>query len=120
MTDHLSVPAQTDSRRPNRPGLVLVVILTCQLMVVLDATIVNIALPHIKGALGFSTTTLSWVIDAYTLTFGGLLLLGARSGDLIGRRRTFALGIALFTAASFAGGLALPTGERPRNSKTVT
>jgi EmrB/QacA subfamily drug resistance transporter len=85
--------------------LALVVILTCQLMVVLDATIVNIALPDIQKALHFNSTDLSWVISAYALAFGGLLLLGARCGDLFGRRRVFLGGIALFTVASFAGGL---------------
>ena len=60
-------------------------------MVVIDATIVNIALPHIKTALHFSPASLSWVVNAYTLTFGGLLLLGARSGDILGRRRTFGI-----------------------------
>ena len=68
------------------PTLILLVILTCQLMVVLDATIVNVALPDIRNALGFSTANLSWVINAYTLSFGGLLLLGARAGDSLGRR----------------------------------
>jgi len=91
--------------RPH-PTLVLGVILTCQLMVVLDATIVNIALPHIRTALGFSTANLSWVVNAYTLTFGGLLLLGARAGDILGRRRTFICGIAVFTVASLLGGFA--------------
>jgi EmrB/QacA subfamily drug resistance transporter len=80
-------------------------------MVVLDATIVNIALQDIKGALHFSTASLSWVINAYTLTFGGLLLLGARAGDLLGRRTVFLGGIAVFTAASLAGGLAQTAGE---------
>ena len=75
-------------------------------MVVLDATIVNIALPHIQGALGFSTTGLSWVLSAYTLTFGGMLLLGGRAGDILGRRRVFMTGILLFTFASLLGGLA--------------
>jgi EmrB/QacA subfamily drug resistance transporter len=88
------------------PGLVLAVILTCQLMVVLDSTIVNIALPDIQRALHFSSANLSWVINAYTLVFGGLLLLGARAGDILGRRRTFLAGIGLFVAASFAGGFA--------------
>jgi EmrB/QacA subfamily drug resistance transporter len=82
------------------------VILTCQLMVVLDGTIVNIALPNIRHSLGFSTASLSWVLNAYTLSFGGLLLLGARAGDILGRRRTFVWGIALFTAASLLGGFA--------------
>ncbi len=75
-------------------------------MVVLDATIVNIALPHIQGALKFSTTDLTWVVSAYTLTFGGLLLLGGRAGDILGRRRVFTAGILLFTVASLLGGFA--------------
>jgi EmrB/QacA subfamily drug resistance transporter len=93
------------------PTLVLTLILTCQLMVVLDATIVNIALHDIKNSLGFSSAGLSWVVSAYTLTFGGLLLLGARAGDLLGRRRVFLAGIALFTAASLAGGFAANPAE---------
>jgi EmrB/QacA subfamily drug resistance transporter len=75
-------------------------------MVVLDATIVNIALPDIAAALNFSPANLSWVVTAYTLAFGGFLLLGARAGDLLGRRRVFMAGIAVFTVASFVGGLA--------------
>lgn len=75
-------------------------------MVVLDATIVNIALPHIQDALKFSTTDLTWVVSAYTLTFGGLLLLGGRAGDILGRRRVFTTGILLFTFASLLGGFA--------------
>ncbi len=75
-------------------------------MVVLDATIVNIALPHIQNALEFSTTDLTWVVSSYTLTFGGLLLLGGRAGDILGRRRVFMTGILLFTLASLLGGLA--------------
>jgi EmrB/QacA subfamily drug resistance transporter len=104
-----SVAARVESpvaARQSRPSLVLGVILAVQLMVVLDATIVNIALPDIQASLGFSQANLSWVVNAYTLAFGGLLLLGARAGDLLGRRRTFIAGIALFTVASFAGGLA--------------
>ena len=81
-------------------------IATAQLMVVLDATIVNVALPHIQHALRFSGTNLEWVVNAYTLAFGGLLLLGGRSGDLLGRRRIFIFGIALFTLASLVGGFA--------------
>jgi EmrB/QacA subfamily drug resistance transporter len=84
----------------------LALILTSQLMIVLDTSIVNIALPDIKSSLGFSTADLSWVVNAYTLTFGGLLLLGARAGDILGRRRVFIGGIALFTLASLLGGLA--------------
>src|ERR1700712_4118192 len=104
--------ARTAAPRPappaeaGHPTLVLAVILTCQLMVVLDATIVNVALPDIQKALNFSSTNLSWVLNAYTLTFGGLLLLGARAGDLLGRRRVFVAGIAIFTAASLLGGFA--------------
>jgi EmrB/QacA subfamily drug resistance transporter len=92
--------------RSTRRGLLLAVILTAQLMVVLDTTIVNVALPHIQADLGFSTSTLSWVLNAYVLTFGGLLLLGARAGDLFGRRRVFLIGIAVFTISSFLGGVA--------------
>ncbi|HEY8302127.1 MAG TPA: MFS transporter [Jatrophihabitans sp.] len=95
------------ARRASGPAtLVLALILTSQLMVVLDATIVNIALHDIKNALGFSSAGLSWVVNAYTLTFGGLLLLGARAGDLLGRRRVFLAGIALFSLASLVGGFA--------------
>jgi EmrB/QacA subfamily drug resistance transporter len=85
--------------------MALLVIASCQLMVVLDITIVNIALPHIQTSLGFSTENLSWVINAYTLTFGGLLLLGGRSGDILGRRRVFMFGVLLFVFASLLGGL---------------
>ncbi|MFC9093693.1 MFS transporter [Streptomyces sp. NPDC057072] len=94
------------ARRAAHPGIALTVIAACQLMVVLDATIVNIALPHIQDALQFSTTDLTWVVSAYTLTFGGLLLLGGRAGDILGRRRVFMTGILLFTFASLLGGLA--------------
>ena len=89
-----------------RLGPALVVIATAQLMVVLDATIVNVALPHIQRALGFSGTGLEWVINAYALAFGGLLLLGGRAGDLLGRRKMFIAGIIVFSAASLAGGFA--------------
>jgi EmrB/QacA subfamily drug resistance transporter len=97
--------------RPSHRSLVLATILVSQLMVVLDATIVNVALPDIQHALSFSPAGLSWVINAYTLTFGGLLLLGARAGDLLGRRRVFLAGIALFSTASLAGGFAQSAGE---------
>ena len=70
----------------------------------LDATIVNVALPHIQRALGFSGTGLEWVINAYALAFGGLLLLGGRAGDLLGRRKVFIAGVILFSAASHASG----------------
>ena len=97
---------QAPTRWRRHPSVVLAVILTAQLMVVLDATIVNVALPHIQRSLGFSSASLSWVLNAYVLTFGGLLLLGARSGDLLGRRRTFMAGIALFSLSSLVGGFA--------------
>src|ERR1700731_505277 len=87
-------------------GLALVVIATAQLMVVLDATIVNVALPHVQRALGFSGTGLEWVVNAYAVTFGGLLLLGGRAGDILGRRRVFVFGLLLFSAASLLGGFA--------------
>jgi len=87
-------------------GLALFVIATAQLMVVLDATIVNVALPHIQDALGFSGTGLEWVVNGYTLAFGGLLLLGGRAGDILGRRRVFIAGMILFSAASLLGGFA--------------
>jgi EmrB/QacA subfamily drug resistance transporter len=95
-----------NSPPPRRRQLALAVILACQLMVILDATVVTIALPGIQHALGFSSAGLSWVMNIYSLTFGGLLLLGGRAGDIFGRRRLLAWGIALFTLASLAGGLA--------------
>src|SRR3954447_19951037 len=84
----------------------LAVLALAQFMVVLDVTIVNVALPHIQTDLGFSNTALQWVISAYTLVFGGFLLLGGRAGDLLGRRRVFTVGLALFSAASLVCGLA--------------
>jgi EmrB/QacA subfamily drug resistance transporter len=89
-----------------RLGLALLVIATAQLMVVLDATIVNMALPHIQRALGFSGPNLEWVVNAYALAFGGLLLVGGRAGDLLGRRRVLVAGLVVFSAASLAGGFA--------------
>ena len=89
-----------------RQGLALLVIAAAQLMVVLDATIVNVALPHIQRALGFSGNGLEWVITAYALSFGGLLLLGGRAGDILGRRPVLIAGLAVFSAASLAGGFA--------------
>jgi EmrB/QacA subfamily drug resistance transporter len=94
------------AERPARGGLALAVIVTCQLMLLLDVTVMNVALPHIQHDLHFSPTGLSWVLSSYTLTYGGLLLLGGRAGDILGRRRTFVGGLVLFTLASLAGGLA--------------
>jgi EmrB/QacA subfamily drug resistance transporter len=87
-------------------GLALFVICVAQLMVVLDATIVNIALPSIQRDLHFSSAGLEWVVNAYALTFGGFLLLGGRTGDLYGRRRMFMIGVAVFSVASLLGGFA--------------
>ncbi|GAA4866866.1 MFS transporter [Kitasatospora terrestris] len=106
ISDMLSKSAPPRASRGQHKGIALTVIAATQLMVVLDATIVNIALPHIQDALKFSTTNLSWVINAYTLTFGGLLLLGGRAGDILGRRRVFIAGVLLFGLASLLGGFA--------------
>jgi EmrB/QacA subfamily drug resistance transporter len=89
-----------------RRWLALIVLCSGTLMIVLDSTIVNVALPSIREDLGFSQTSLAWVVNAYLLTFGGFLLLGGRLGDLFGRRRLFLAGIALFTLASIGCGLA--------------
>ena len=93
-----------------RRNLALAVIAAAQLMVMLDLTITNVALPSIQTSLHFSTTNLTWVIDAYVLVFGGLLLLGGRAGDIFGRRRMFFIGIALFALASLLGGVATSQG----------
>ena len=92
--------------RPRNLTIALLVIAFAQLMVVLDTTIVNVALPSIQRALRFTATDLEWVVNGYALAFGGLLLLGGRAGDLFGRRRMFVAGVLLFAAGSFAGGLA--------------
>jgi EmrB/QacA subfamily drug resistance transporter len=91
--------------------LALWVLCLGDLMIVLDGTIVNVALPSIRDDLGFSQTSLAWVVNAYLLTFGGFLLLGGRLGDLFGQRRMFLIGIGLFTAASLACGLATSQGQ---------
>jgi EmrB/QacA subfamily drug resistance transporter len=93
-----------------RRWLALLLVCAAQLMIVLDGTIVNVALPAIQDSLGFSGAGLSWVVNAYLLTFGGFLLLGGRAGDLFGRRRVFAFGLALFTFASLLCGLAASQG----------
>jgi EmrB/QacA subfamily drug resistance transporter len=105
--EHASTPeSPAPSRAPQRLGLALTVISAAQLMVVLDGTIVNIALPHLQTDLGFTPDNLSWVVNAYTLAFGGLLLLGGRLGDLFGRRRVFMAGVVVFALASLVGGIA--------------
>src|SRR3989449_7634196 len=90
----------------SRRWLSLIVLCLGALMIVLDTTIVNVALPSIREALGFSQTSLAWVVNAYVLTYGGFLLLGGRLGDLFGHRRLFLSGITLFTLSSLACGLA--------------
>jgi EmrB/QacA subfamily drug resistance transporter len=100
------MPAAADTGRGARRTPVLVIILVSYLMIVLDISIVITALPTMRTGLGFSATGLSWAQNAYTLAFGGLLLLGARAGDILGRRRMFIAGLALFTLASLAVGLA--------------
>jgi EmrB/QacA subfamily drug resistance transporter len=95
----------------NRTRWIALIILCCgDLMIVLDTTIVNVALPSIRNDLGFSPTSLAWVVNAYLLTFGGFLLLGGRLGDLYGHTRLFLIGIALFTVSSLACGLATTQG----------
>jgi EmrB/QacA subfamily drug resistance transporter len=100
------------SRTLDKRGRWLALIILClgDLMIVLDVTIVGVALPSIRGDLGFSETSLAWVVNAYLITFGGFLLLGGRLGDLFGHRRLFLIGITLFTAASATCGLATSQG----------
>jgi EmrB/QacA subfamily drug resistance transporter len=96
-------------RETNR-WVVLVLICLAQFMVILDATIVNVALPSIQTDLGLSEANLQWIVNAYTLVFGGFLLLGGRAGDLLGRKRLFLIGLVIFTAASLLNGLAVNSG----------
>src|SRR5919109_1729914 len=112
MTAH---PARADAApmnkiNPHRRWLALAVLAAAQFMVFLDESIVNVALPSIKADLGYSQAGLAWVINAYILAFGGLVLLGGRAADLHGRRRIFLAGIALFGASSLMGGVAPSTG----------
>src|SRR5580765_7224345 len=90
--------------------LALIVLWLGDLMIVLDVTIVNVALPSIKADLGFKQASLAWVVNAYLLTYGGFLLLGGRLGDLFGHRRLFLSGLGLFTLASLACGLSTSQG----------
>ena len=99
--------APPDRRRWNG----LAVIVTAQFMVVLDVAIVNVALPTIKTDLDFSQESLQWVVTAYSILFGGMLLLGGRMADLLGRRRLFMAGLALFTISSLLDGLAWSEGS---------
>jgi EmrB/QacA subfamily drug resistance transporter len=94
------------AKHATNPWVVLVLICFAQFMVVLDATIVNVALPSIQKDLNLSEGNLQWIVNAYTLVFGGFLLLGGRAGDLLGRKRLFLIGIVIFTGASLLDGLA--------------
>ncbi len=102
-------PAEATTLDPRR-WKALAVLAVAQFMVVLDASIVNVALPSIQRSLGFSESGLPWVVNAYTLAFGGFLMLGGRAADLFGRRRMFVVGLGLFSAASLAGGFAQSAG----------
>jgi EmrB/QacA subfamily drug resistance transporter len=95
---------------PRAKNLALVLLAMTQFVIVIDASIVNVALPSIGAHLHFARADLSWVVNAYTLTFGGFLLLGGRMADLLGRRRMFMLGLVLFSVASFSGGIAQSEG----------
>src|SRR4051795_11487385 len=100
------VATTTEAGGRDRRWLALGVIGIAQLMIILDASIVNIALPHAQAALHIDDAERQWALTAYTLTFGGLLLLGGRIGDYLGRKRTFLIGLFGFAAASALGGLA--------------
>jgi EmrB/QacA subfamily drug resistance transporter len=97
-------------RRPDATNAILAVVCLAQFMVILDVSIVNVALPSIRNGLGFSTTGLQWVVNAYTLTFAGLLMLGGRAADLLGRRRVFLAGTAMFALSSLACAVASSRG----------
>ena len=98
------------SRHSTNPWVVLVIVCLAQFMVILDATIVNVALYNIQTSLHFSEASLQWVVNAYTLVFAGFLLLGGRVGDLLGRKRFFLIGLVIFTAASFLNGISTSSG----------
>jgi EmrB/QacA subfamily drug resistance transporter len=102
--------ARPEHARKVNPWLVLVIACLAQFMVVLDATVVNIALPSVQRGLHFSAANLQWVVNAYTLIFGGFLLLGGRAADLLGRKRLFVAGVILFSAASLLNGVAQSSG----------
>src|SRR5256884_9757914 len=103
MTDTAAMPLRPQGTDRAR-WMALVVLCVGMLMIVLDATIVNVALPSIQKDLGFSQSSLAWVVNAYLITFGGLLLLAGRLGDLVGRKRVFTIGLAVFTVASIVCG----------------
>src|ERR671925_2284486 len=103
-------PKQLTAETTNNRWLALYVLCAGVLMIVIDATIVNVALPSIQDDLGFSQSNLAWVVNAYLIAFGGLLLLAGRLGDLIGQRRVFLVGLAVFTSASLLCALAQSEG----------
>ena len=106
---HPGIPRDLPADLPANAGRAatgIAIVLVAQLMLVLDAAVVNVALPRIDADLGFGPASLSWVLNAYTLAFGGLLLLGGRLGDVCGRLRLFEVGLGVFTLASLLGGLA--------------
>ncbi len=109
-------PAQTHSS--NR-WLILVIACLAQFMVVLDATVVNVALPSIQRGLHFSSSSLPWVVNAYTLVFGGFLLLGGRAGDLLGRKRMFLVGTAVFAGGFAAERAGAIVGDADRRSRAA-
>src|SRR5262245_17395320 len=102
----MTTATATQSARDTRRGVVLACVSVAQLMVALDATVINIALPSAQHALAISDPQRQWVVTAYTLAFGGLVILGGRVADTIGRRRAFLIGLAGFALASAAGGAA--------------
>jgi EmrB/QacA subfamily drug resistance transporter len=106
----LAQPSQPTLETPRAKNMALILLAMTQFVIVIDAAIVNVALPSIGSHLHFARDDLSWVVNAYTLTFGGFLLLGGRLADLLGRRRMFMLGLVLFSIASFAGGIAQSEG----------
>src|SRR5712691_1852859 len=107
MTDDAAPVTEAREAKPDRDRrIALVVLCAGMLMIILDATIVNVALPSIQSDLHFSQASLAWVVNAYLIAFGGLLLLAGRLGDLIGRKRVFMIGLAVFTSASLLCGLA--------------
>ncbi len=97
-------------RHSTNPWVILLLVCIAQFMVILDATVVNVALPSIQKDLGLSEANLQWIVNAYTLVFGGFLLLGGRAGDLLGRKRLFLAGVVVFTVASLLNGLAVNSG----------
>src|SRR5256714_2098959 len=98
--------AAAEARPPARSTWILIVCCVAQFMVILDLSIVNVALPSIQSSLGFSSADLQWVVNAYAITFAGFLMLGGRAADHFGQRRTFTLALLLFALVSLAGGLA--------------